>query len=170
MMGVPEALVVAERVPQELPLQPAPESVQRAPRLCRSLRTLAVNFWEPPPVWTLAVTGETATVMRDCAETRGTDARPIKVKTTRAARIDGQDAQSDFTNMREFPPSIKRVEPRNMILIRQDSIERGGGTIWKPTEIANRTKGQCSKLSGRTAWRQSRLGGGSGIFRVVENT
>src|ERR1700676_1076648 len=96
--------------------------------------------------------------MRDCPETRGTDTRPIKVKTTKAARIDGQDAQSDFTNMREFPPSSKRVEPRNMILIRRDSIGRGGGTIWKPTEIANRTKGQCSKLPGRTAWRQSRLG------------
>src|ERR1700730_18097942 len=100
-MGVPEALVVAERVPQELPLQPPPESVHRTPRLCRSLPTLAVNFWEPLPAWTLAGGGETATVMRDCAETRGTDARPIKVKTTKAARIDGQSAQSDFTNMRE---------------------------------------------------------------------
>jgi hypothetical protein len=158
VMGVPEALVVAERVPQELPLQPAPESVQRTPRPCRSLRTLAVNFWEPSPAWTLAVAGETATVMRDCAEARGTDARPIKVKTTKAARIDGQDAQSDFTNMRDFPPSNKRVEPRNMILIRRDSIGRGGGTIWKLTEIANRTKGHCSKLPDRTAWRQSRLG------------
>ena len=64
VIGVPEALVVAESVPHELPLQPAPESVQRTPRLCRSLRTIAVNCWKPLPAWTLAAAGETATEMR----------------------------------------------------------------------------------------------------------
>src|ERR1700676_5667172 len=99
--------------------------------------------------------------MRDCAETRGTDARPTKVKTTKAARIDGQDARSDFTNMREFPPSSKRVEPRNRILIRRDSIGRGEGTILKQTEIANRTKGHCSKLPAKT---DGGKGGWEGLF------
>ena len=109
VIGVPEALVVAESVPHELPLQPAPESVQRTPRLCRSLRTMAVNCWKPLPAWTLAAAGETATEMRDCAETRGTDAKTIRVKTTKAARIDGQTVRWDFTNMREFPPQANEL-------------------------------------------------------------
>src|ERR1700688_142278 len=102
-MGVPEALVAAERVPQVLPLQPLPETVQRTPRLCRSLRTVAVNCW-PPPAWTLAVAGETATVMRDCAQARGTDVMYIRDRRTKAVGISWQDGRRDFTNMRELPP------------------------------------------------------------------
>src|ERR1700674_1769428 len=122
-MGVREALVVAERVPQVLLLQPVPESVQRTPRLCQSLRTVAVNCWEPPPAWTLAVAGETATEMRYCAEARGTDARPSRGMTAKAARIDCQDAQGNFTNMRELLPRWKRVEPRDMVVSRRHSME-----------------------------------------------
>src|SRR5271167_2159953 len=106
-MGVPEALVVAERVPQGLPLQPAPESVQRTPRLCRSSRTVAVNCWEPPPAWTLAVVGVTATVMRDCAEICGTNTRPSRrstVKKIKEVRIDSQDARCNFKGMSELLP------------------------------------------------------------------
>src|SRR5882672_7798082 len=106
-MGVREALVVAERVPQGLPLQATPESVQRTPRLCLSLRTVAVNCWEPPPAWTLAVVGETVTEMRYCAEARGTNARPSRGMTAEAARIDCQDARLNFTNMRELLPRWK---------------------------------------------------------------
>src|ERR1700686_704619 len=98
-MGVPEALVAAERVPQVLPLQPVPETVQRTPRLCRSLRTVAVNCWEPPPAWTLAVAGETATVMRDCAQTRGTDVIYIRDMTTKAVNIGCHDGRWGFTDM-----------------------------------------------------------------------
>src|SRR5580704_1935685 len=98
-MGVPEALVVAEIVPQGLPLQPAPESVQRTPRLCRSLRTVAANFWEPPPAWTLAVAGETATVTRDCARTCGTNARPSRRNIVKDVRISCQDARWVFAGM-----------------------------------------------------------------------
>jgi len=101
-MGVREALVVAERVPQGLPLQATPESVQRTPRLCLSLRTVAVNCWKPPPAWTLAVDGETVTEMRYCAEARGTNARPSRGMTAKTARMECQDARWNFTNMREL--------------------------------------------------------------------
>jgi hypothetical protein len=95
--------VVAERVPHGLPLQPAPESVQRTPRLCRSLRTVAVNCWVPPPAWTPAVAGETDTVMRDCAEACGTNARPNR-RSVKEVRIVCQDAQWNFTSMSEHLP------------------------------------------------------------------
>jgi hypothetical protein len=36
VMGTPEALVVAERVPQALPVQPLPASVQLTPRWVQS--------------------------------------------------------------------------------------------------------------------------------------
>lgn len=45
VIGAPEALNVAERVPQVLPLQPEPERVQETPLFCASLATVAVNVW-----------------------------------------------------------------------------------------------------------------------------
>lgn len=65
VMGTPDADDVADRVPQALPLQPVPDSVQRTPRLFRSFRTVAVKDCVPPPACTLALVGETLTVMRD---------------------------------------------------------------------------------------------------------
>src|SRR5947207_14891940 len=117
-MGVREALVVAERVPQVLPLQPAPESVQRTPRFRLSLRTVAVNCWEPPPAWTLAVVGETVTEMRYCAVALGTNARPTRGLTANAARIDCQDARWNFTRMRELLTCSKGVDPRHLVVNR----------------------------------------------------
>jgi hypothetical protein len=47
-------------VPQEVPLQPAPERDQLTPLFCESFWTVAVKFCVPP-LTTLAVVGETAT-------------------------------------------------------------------------------------------------------------
>jgi len=43
VIGAPEGLEVAERVPQALPEQPEPESVQVTPRFCASFWTVAMN-------------------------------------------------------------------------------------------------------------------------------
>ena len=43
MMATPEALVVADSVPQALALQPEPERVQETPLFWLSLATVAVN-------------------------------------------------------------------------------------------------------------------------------
>jgi hypothetical protein len=42
--GIPEALAALESVPQALPEQPAPESVQVTPRFWESFWTVAVKF------------------------------------------------------------------------------------------------------------------------------
>src|SRR5271154_2647781 len=42
-MATPEALVVAERVPQVAPAQPAPERLHFTPKFCASLVTVAVT-------------------------------------------------------------------------------------------------------------------------------
>src|SRR2546428_11937818 len=42
-MATPEALEVAESVPQAAPLQPVPESAQLTPLFCESFCTVAVN-------------------------------------------------------------------------------------------------------------------------------
>ena len=63
-MAAPEALAVAESVPQRLLLlvQPTPESAQVTPLLCESFCTVAVKGCVLP-VCTLAVTGDTVTTM-----------------------------------------------------------------------------------------------------------
>ncbi len=43
MIAAPEALELAESVPQEAPVQPAPESVQVTRLFCASLATVAVK-------------------------------------------------------------------------------------------------------------------------------
>ena len=48
MTGVPEALEVADSMPQAAPLQPAPESVQVTPLFCGSFCTVAVKLWVCP--------------------------------------------------------------------------------------------------------------------------
>jgi hypothetical protein len=71
VIGVPEALELADSVPQLLPLHPAPESVQRTPRCRLSFRTVAVNCCVPVPACTLALVGDTLTLMRVCAALLG---------------------------------------------------------------------------------------------------
>jgi hypothetical protein len=61
VMAVPEALVDAESFPQAAPEQPLPESVQLTPLFCVSLPTVAVKFFVPPGVCTLAEAGDTPT-------------------------------------------------------------------------------------------------------------
>src|ERR1700740_3026177 len=98
-MGVPEALLGAETVPQVLPVQPAPVSVQCTPRLRRSLVTVAVNFCVPPGTWTVAVVGETVTVMPVCARTSGTQTRAIAKRIARTAILVCQHAWTNRTGM-----------------------------------------------------------------------
>jgi hypothetical protein len=66
VIGTPDALEVAESVPQALPLHPAPDSVQVTPRFAESLRTVAVNCCVPVPASTLALVGDTLTLSRVC--------------------------------------------------------------------------------------------------------
>jgi hypothetical protein len=44
VIAVPEALEVADKLPQAAPLQPAPLSVQLTPLFCASFCTVAVMF------------------------------------------------------------------------------------------------------------------------------
>jgi hypothetical protein len=67
-IGVPEALVVAESVPQVAPLHPVPLSVQLTPLFCASFVTVAVKVCVPIPACTLCVAGATATTITGVAE------------------------------------------------------------------------------------------------------
>ena len=60
MIGVPEALELAESVPQVLPLHPAPLNVHVTPLFCPSFETVAVKLCVSP-TFTVAVAGATAT-------------------------------------------------------------------------------------------------------------
>jgi hypothetical protein len=70
-MATPEALDVADSVPQRLLLlvQPAPESVQITPLPCESFCTIAVKGCAMP-VCTLTVSGDTATTIAGAAAAR----------------------------------------------------------------------------------------------------
>jgi hypothetical protein len=59
----PDALKVGETLPHVAPLQFAPASVQVTPLACESFCTLAENVCVAPPVATLAVVGDTLTVI-----------------------------------------------------------------------------------------------------------
>ena len=50
-----------DRVPQVLPLQPAPDKDQVTPLFWKSFWTVAVKFCEPTPAPTEAVVGDTET-------------------------------------------------------------------------------------------------------------
>jgi hypothetical protein len=58
-MAAPEALELADSVPQAKPEQPAPDSVQVTPLFWASLATVATKFCVPVPACTLAVHGVT---------------------------------------------------------------------------------------------------------------
>ena len=60
MIATPDAEEAADKVPQEAPLQPEPDSAQVTPLFWASLLTVAVKFcgW---PVCTIAVVGATLT-------------------------------------------------------------------------------------------------------------
>ena len=62
MIATPEALMLAESVPQALPLQPVPESAHVTPLYCESYATVAVNCFVCE-IGTLALVGETLTVI-----------------------------------------------------------------------------------------------------------
>ena len=49
VMGVPDALEVAESEPQAAPVQPAPDRAQVTPLFCESFCTVAVKFCVPIP-------------------------------------------------------------------------------------------------------------------------
>jgi hypothetical protein len=66
VIGTPDALEVADSVPQALPVHPAPDSLQVTPRFAESLRTVAVNCCVPVPASTLALVGDTLTLSRVC--------------------------------------------------------------------------------------------------------
>jgi hypothetical protein len=65
VMGTPELLEVAEREPHVAPLQPEPLSDHRTLLLRRVVVTVAVNCCLPPGAATVAVLGETVTVVPD---------------------------------------------------------------------------------------------------------
>ena len=67
VMGTPEALDVAESVPQVAALQPEPLSVQVTFWFCWFVVTVAVNCCVPPGAWMLAVVGERDTVVEGAA-------------------------------------------------------------------------------------------------------
>jgi hypothetical protein len=60
-MAAPEALELADSVPQAVPGQPAPDRLQATPLFWASLATVATKFCVPTPAWTLAVEGVTVT-------------------------------------------------------------------------------------------------------------
>jgi hypothetical protein len=61
-MAAPEALEVADRVPQPAPEQPAPDRLHITPLFWASFTTVAMKFCMPAPACTLAVEGVTETV------------------------------------------------------------------------------------------------------------
>lgn len=60
-MAAPEALELADSVPQPAPEQPAPDRLQVTPLFWESLVTVAVKLCVPTPACTLAVEGVTVT-------------------------------------------------------------------------------------------------------------
>lgn len=66
---MPEALLELESVPQVVPVQPAPVSVQVTPLFCESLVTVAVKGCVPLGDCTLEAFGETETVIAGGAVT-----------------------------------------------------------------------------------------------------
>jgi hypothetical protein len=60
-MAAPEALELADSVPQAVPGQPAPDRLQATPLFWASLAIVATKFCVPTPAWTLAVEGVTVT-------------------------------------------------------------------------------------------------------------
>jgi hypothetical protein len=63
--AAPEALELLDRAPHAAPEQPAPDRLQVTPLFCASFVKVAMNFWLPNPTCTLAVCGETTTVIVD---------------------------------------------------------------------------------------------------------
>ena len=61
-MAAPDALDVADSVPQTFSLQLAPKSTQVTPLFCESFWIVAVKFWLPP-VGTLTDGGDTVTTI-----------------------------------------------------------------------------------------------------------
>ena len=60
--AAPDALELADSVPQAAPLQPVPDKAQFTPLFCVSFCTVAVKFWRPP-VGTLTGVGDTLTTI-----------------------------------------------------------------------------------------------------------
>src|SRR5207245_827301 len=78
-MATPEALEVAESVPQAAPLQAVPESAQLTPLFCESFCTVAVNGCVALAA-TEAVGGATLTEIGDGAVTVVVAAAPVVPK------------------------------------------------------------------------------------------
>lgn len=97
-MGTPELLEVAERVPQVAALQPAPLSDHFTLLLRRVVVTVAVNWCVPPGAATVAVCGETVTVV--CAATLGTKIRMQQVNRTRVASNRRAEERGDAGDIR----------------------------------------------------------------------
>jgi len=88
VMATPDALEVADNVPQPLPVHPVPVSAHVTPRFLESPRTVAVNFCVPTFACTLALVGETLTVIRDCALLSGAPGKANSPRTSRAMGAD----------------------------------------------------------------------------------
>jgi hypothetical protein len=63
VMEMPDALLLAESVPQVAPVQPAPVSDQLTPLFCASFVTVAEKGFVPPLAWTFAEVGRIATLI-----------------------------------------------------------------------------------------------------------
>ena len=68
MIATPDALDATDKVPQVVPLQPAPDNVQLTPLFCESFVTVAVKFCVSP-VCTFALVGATLTAITGAAVT-----------------------------------------------------------------------------------------------------
>jgi hypothetical protein len=68
VIATPDALDAADKVPQVVPLQPAPDNVQLTPLFCESFVTVAVKFCVSP-VCTFALVGATLTAITGAAVT-----------------------------------------------------------------------------------------------------
>lgn len=152
---------MVERVPQVLPVQPAPESVHRAPRLRRSLVTVAVNFCVPPGSWTMTVVGETVTVIPVCARTSGTQTRAIAKRTARTTILVCQDAWKNRTGMGALLVRGEASVYKSCLWGRPLSGWMGA-IIVSTSKRCDRTSGHCSKLPGRTGARRNSSGGEPG--------
>jgi hypothetical protein len=82
VMATPDALELADNVPQALPLQPVPVSAHVTPRFLESPRTVPVIFCVPMFACTFAVLGDTVTVIRDWALASGAPGDTQNHKTT----------------------------------------------------------------------------------------
>lgn len=62
-MAAPDALELADSMPQVLPLQPVPDRLQFTPLFCESFSSVALKDCVPIPACTLAVPGDTFTTI-----------------------------------------------------------------------------------------------------------